>query len=383
MQRRGLASLVVGHVFLHSSMMGMRLAAPLWALRHGYSAFVVGLLLASASLMPVFLSLPAGRFAQKYGLKFPMRINISVACAGALAAVVYPSLVTLFIASLCIGAGTGGAIITVQRHLGRTYGGSVELTQAFGWFSLAPASASFFGPVAVGFLIDHASFQAAFALLLVFPVLDWLFVQRVTESHRPIFDQTAHQQSAWALLRAPMLRRVLLINWFLSTSWIVHSIVVPILGHEHAYSASGIGVILGAFAIAAVAVRALLPVMAKYLTEWLVITVASLVTALCFGIYPLLPSWEWMVGVSGVLGFSLGVVQPMIMSALHRITPEQHQGNALALRTMLMSASSVIMPMLLGAGAVLGVSIVFWCASAAIVLSSGLSYGLRETEEKE
>jgi hypothetical protein len=40
-------------------------------------------------------------------------------------------------------------------------------------------------------------------------------------------------------------RRLLLMNWALSSCWDVHTFVVPILGHERGLSASVIGTILG------------------------------------------------------------------------------------------------------------------------------------------
>ena len=52
----------------------------------------------------------------------------------------------------------------------------------------------------------------------------------------------------WDLLLAPGLRRLLLVNWLLSSSWDVHSFLVPILGHERGFSASAIGLVLGVFA---------------------------------------------------------------------------------------------------------------------------------------
>jgi hypothetical protein len=61
----------------------------------------------------------------------------------------------------------------------------------------------------------------------------------------------------------PGFRRLLLVNWLLSSCWDVHTFVVPVLGHERGLSASVIGSILGAFAIAAALIRVLLPVIAS------------------------------------------------------------------------------------------------------------------------
>jgi hypothetical protein len=51
-----LARLIAGHIFLHACMAGTRMAAPLLALRQGYSEAAVGVLLALYALTQVFLA---------------------------------------------------------------------------------------------------------------------------------------------------------------------------------------------------------------------------------------------------------------------------------------------------------------------------------------
>ena len=63
-----MARLNAGQLCIHACMAGMRMAAPLLALREGYSAAAVGVLLALFALTQVFLALPAGRYADRHGL---------------------------------------------------------------------------------------------------------------------------------------------------------------------------------------------------------------------------------------------------------------------------------------------------------------------------
>jgi sugar phosphate permease len=169
------------------------------------------------------------------------------------------------------------------------------------------------------------------------------------------------------LLAEPMMRRLLAVNWVLSSCWDVHTFVVPVLGHERGYSASVVGSILGAFALAAAFIRVCLPFIARHVKEHQVISTAMVSTALLFAIYPLMPSALAMGVCSVLLGLVLGTVQPMIMSTLHQITPPHRQGEALGLRLMSINASSVLMPMLFGTlGAVVGVAPLFWVVGAAV-----------------
>jgi sugar phosphate permease len=180
------------------------------------------------------------------------------------------------------------------------------------------------------------------------------------------------------LLAEPLMRRLLGVNWLLSSCWDVHTFVVPVLGHERGYSASVVGSILGAFALAAAFIRVCLPSISRHVKEHQIITGAMVCTAALFSVYPLMPSALAMGVCSVLLGLVLGTVQPMIMSTLHQITPPHRQGEALGLRLMSINTSSVLMPMLFGAaGAIAGVAPVFWVVGAAVGAGSRAAWHLR------
>ncbi len=386
---RALLRLICGHICLHASMAGMRLATPLLALSLGHSAVHVGFLLALFSLSQVFLALPAGRYADRHGLRRPVGLGVMVAMSGALVSLLFPLFPVLCISALCMGAATGTASIALQRHVGRAARDSTELKRVFSWLAIGPAVSNFVGPVSAGLLIDHGAsllgdavelggFRSAFLFLALLPLACWAFIRRTQELPPMAQDPHGPAPSAWALLREPAMRQLLLVNWMLSSCWDVHTLVVPILGHERAFSASVIGTILGGFAIAAAAVRVAMPLVATHLKEWVVLTCAMLITATLFAIYPFTQS-AWAMGAcSACLGLALGSVQPMIMSTLHQITPHAQHGQALALRLMAINFSSVVMPLLFGtAGAVVGVSVVFWTVGSVVALGSRMAWQLR------
>jgi MFS family permease len=376
--KRELTLLIVGQICLHACMAGMRMAAPLMALRSGQSEAAVGVLLAMFALTQVFLALPAGRYADLHGLKRPVMWSVLMAFTGAAMAALWPNFPVLCVSALLTGGATGGAIIALQRHVGRAARDTAQMKQAFSWLSIGPAFSNFIGPFTAGLLIDHASFQWAYAAMAVLPILGWLCIRQARELPPVVKPEGHEKNSAWDLLNDLMFRRMLMVNWFLSACWDVHTFVVPILGHERGLSASAIGSILGGFAIAAALIRMLLPILAARLQEWQVITAAMLMTAALLAIYPLMHT-AWTMGVCSVLlGLSLGSVQPMLMSTLHQITPPDRHGEALGLRLMGINASSVLMPILFGAaGTVIGIGGVFWCVSAVVGLGSRSAYLLR------
>jgi MFS family permease len=370
-----LVRLILAHVCVHACMAGTRLAAPLLALREGYGAMPVGFLLSLFALTQVFLALPAGRYADRHGLRRPVIYAVVAAIAGAALSAVWPSYGVLCFAALTTGGATGVASIVLQRHVGRVAAGATQLKQVFSWLAIGPAFSNFFGPFVAGLLIDHAGaapgdlfgYRVAFGLMATLPLITWFLVRRAEELPPIPEVPGVARPRVWDLLEEPMLRRLLLVNWALSSCWDVHTFVVPILGHERGLSASVIGTILGAFAIAAAVVRVLMPILAERLREWAVITGAMVATAVLFAVYPLLPT-AWTMGlVSVLLGLALGSVQPMVMSTLHQITPEHRHGEALGLRLMSINASSVAMPMLFGAlSSLIGVAGLFWIVGAAV-----------------
>lgn len=376
---RELARLITGHVFLHACMAGTRMAAPLLALREGYGEAAVGVLLALFALTQVFLALPAGRYADRHGLKRPVAWSVAAAAGGAALAVAFPVFPVLCVSALLTGGATGAAVIALQRHVGRAAQTPTQLKQVFSWLAIGPAFSNFLGPFVAGLVIDHAGFRWAFFVMALLPLLAWLWIRGAHEAPLPERPAHAGRGGAWDLWRDPVFRRLLIVNWFLSSAWDVHTFVVPVLGHERGLSASVIGTILGAFAMAAALVRVLLPALASRLREWAMVAGAMVATALLYAVYPFMHTALAMGACSVLLGVALGTVQPMIMSMLHQITPHHRHGEAVGMRLLVINASSVAMPMLFGAaGTVVGISAVFWAVAAMVGAGSRLAFRLRD-----
>jgi MFS family permease len=352
------------------------MAAPLFALSHGLGEAAAGVLVALFAATQIFLSLPAGRFADRHGFKRPIRLAIFTTVLGAGLAAVWPVYPVLCLSALLCGGAVGAATIALQRHVGRLATGPSELREVFSWVSTAPAVSNFLGPFAAGLLIDHGGYRAAFGFLAVMPLLAWALLRRVRE--KPIEATRASKSPAWDLLRDPGFRRLMLMNWFMNSSWDLHGFMVPLLGHERGLPASVIGSILGGFAIAAAIVRLMIPVVARQVREWVLITGATAIAGLAFLLYPFTSSALTMGLASIVIGMALGLVQPMVMSMLHQLTPKHRHGEALAVRLILINLSSVGMPMLFGVvGGAVGASGVFWAMGAIVSLGSRLGTGLR------
>lgn len=371
-----------GHLCVHACMAGMRMAAPLLALRAGYSAVAVGLLLALFALTQVFLSVPAGRYVDRHGLHRPVILAVALAATGAGLAAAWPVFSVLCVSAMMTGCAAALASIALQRHVGRVASDPTQLRQLFSWLSIAPAVSNFVGPLVAGVLIDLGGFRAAFLAMALLPLGTWAFVRGIRRL--PCADPAGAGRAApaWDLLRDPGFRRLMVVNWLVASCWDVHTLVVPVLGHERGLSASVIGSILGAFAIAAAALRLVLPFLAARVPEWAAITVSMGASALLFAVYPLVQS-PWAMGLCSVLlGFALGAVQPMVMSSMHQITPAHRLGEALGLRMAAIYASGVVMPLVFGlAGTVVGISAVFWTVGAMVGGGCRVAWRMRPRQD--
>lgn len=373
--RRALPRLILAQVCLHAVLTGLRLAAPLWALRQADSALLAGALVSLFSVSQVLLSLPAGRFVDRHGLRKPLGLAVLLASGGALLATAWPGAPTLALAALACGAGSGLAVIALQRHLGQLASSAGERRELFSWLALGPSLSNVLGPLLAGVLIDWAGFRAAFAALALLPALGWLALGDVDDGARPGVASSARAAGGTrALLRLPGFKRLLAINWLLATCWDVHTFLIPVLGHERGYAATTIGALLSTFALATALVRVVMPWLAQRLRERAVLAAALAASGLLLAVFPLLRAPLALGVCSALLGVALGAVQPMVMSALHHLVPPARIGEALGFRLMVVNGSSVAMPLLFGAaGAAVGASSVFWLIGGAALLGTLLT----------
>jgi predicted MFS family arabinose efflux permease len=195
---------------------------------------------------------------------------------------------------------------------------ATELKQVFSWLSIGPAISNFIGPFAAGLAIDLAGstpgslegYRSAFALLALLPLVSLWCVRGLQELPRvaAAVSPGGPPQRAWDLLAGAPFRRLLIVNWLISSCWDVHAFAVPLLGHERGLSASVIGTIFGGFAIAATVIRVVMPFVARHLHERVVMAAAMLITAVIFAVYPWLQSALAMGLCSVLLGLALAAI---------------------------------------------------------------------------
>jgi MFS family permease len=149
---------------------------------------------------------------------------------------------------------------------------------------------------------------------------------------------------------------------------------LPVVGEHRGIAPSVIGVLLSIRAAATIACRLVLTPLLQLLGRAVLLTATCLLAGvLCAGIA--LPIPVWAIGLMlAILGFCLGVGQPLSMTTVVQAAPDDARSTALALRLTGNRLGQVAAPA--GAGLVAGVAGVaapFVMLGALLVLSAGVA----------
>jgi MFS family permease len=372
---RTLATLILLGVANHSVLAGSRVVVALDALAMGASPFTVGVLISLYALLPMVLSVAAGRLVDRIGVRRPMLAGSVAIGMAATLPFALPGLPALFGSALLLGVGFMAFQIAAQKTTGEL-GGSATRARNFSLLALGYSVSGFVGPLLAGFAIDHFGFRAAFATFALIPLvpLAVLGSRRLVLPGPHVPVPGAQHGGVLALLRHRTLRRVFAINALLSLGWDLHTIFVPIYGAKIGLSASEIGGVLSSFAAATFVVRLFMPFIARRLREHQVLAVALLVAGAVFFAFPFSQSVLALVTLSFALGLGLGGGQPMVLSLLHAHAPAGRIGEAVGVRMSLVNSMAFAAPLVLGAvGASVGIVPVFWSVGACLAAGGFLA----------
>lgn len=370
-------SLVGLSILTHAAFGGSRVAVSLAALELQASPFAIGLLLSFYGLLPMFLSVPAGRWIDRVGMQLPMVAGCALLAFGVGVPFLIWDIGALYLASVTVGLGFMAFHLAVQKAAGLV-GGVAARTSNFSLLALGFSISGFLGPTLTGLAIDAVGHRWSFALLALAPLCAIpalrlvSFVRELGEPARPARSAPGELSDApptrlWDLLATPELKRLYVSVTVLSSAWDVHQFLVPLYGAGIGLSASSIGLVLGAFSVATFIVRLLLPFISHRVADWHLILGAMASSTLVYVVYPQFPVLPAMLLLSFVLGLGLGTAQPMMMVVLHRESPPERIGEAAGLRLTLINGTQTFLPTAFGAfGSAFGLAAIFWGMAAMI-----------------
>ena len=345
---RELFVLVAFLIVAHTAFNGIRITTSLAAIKAGGGALWVGLLTAMFNIVPAFVAIRVGRLVDRVPLRRPLIAGCALVAAGGAIAAIEPMLGILALCAIAIGIGWMAIAASSQYAVG-LFGGSENRVRAFSVMSMGFSISSFLGPLIAGFMIDHVSYRAAFAVLAALPAIAAIaFATRWLKLPAVAPREDAPNGGARELLGMPAVRNTLISAAFITVGWDLYIFMVPVLGTELHLTATQIGSVLSFFAVAVFVVRLFMTRLTDRLGERGVMVSAMAVAGVTFIAFGFAHSYGVMMALSFVIGLGLGASQPIVLSILHDAAPPGRIGEVNGMRMTMISTSQWTMPLVFG-----------------------------------
>jgi predicted MFS family arabinose efflux permease len=357
------------------SFMSSRVLMSLYAIQLDASPAAIGLLIALYGLGPVLLSVQAGKACDRFGTYWPIVLGSGGLAVGFVIPWTFPGLNVLYFSAVVLGAALVFINIAIQ-NLVASFGAVEDRTRNVSLQSLAVSLGALFGPLLVGFSIDHRGYVSTFlylTLIVAASCVAWVACRRMIP-HSGKAPKSAPTGGVRELLRQPSLRRIMIMSGLVVAGVDLYTFYMPIYGHSIDLSATMIGVILGAHAAANLIVRSFLPQLVRRWGDERVMTASMVLAGVTFLLFPFAGQVAFLLLLSFTLGLVLGVGQPLSLVMTYNRAPAGRTGEALGMRFMVVNVTHMAIPVAAGTiGAALGVATVFY-ANAALLLGGGYAH---------
>lgn len=368
------AIIVAMPTFAYAGAQGCRVAVSLQALQLGISPAVVGILNALSFLLPMVVSIPAGRIVDRTGPLGPIYASCAILIVALAPAYAWPSVWTLGLASAVAGICYAGFTVSFNVAVMRV-GTPADRASNFSWFTVGISAGFALGPITAGFGFDAMGGSGVFALLAAFPLLLLLLLLWQGPA-LPNVVETA-TRSKVRLLEAVSdrtFRPILLVSFANPTLTDMFNFVVPLVAKQAGLSASVVGTILGSYASASFIARAVLPAIVNRIRHWAVVANLYVIAGIGLILFGLTTEPAFYVPLAIAIGMSHGMGQPLVMAAFVTHAPAGRQGEVMGVQQVAQGGISALAPIVIGAvGTAVGVAPVLVVAGTALVVVSRIA----------
>ncbi|MEU9184513.1 MFS transporter [Streptomyces sp. NPDC048484] len=379
--RGWLLRLVIAFSFAQGAVSMARPAVSYRALALGADERAIGVIAGVYALLPLFAAVPLGRRTDHGRCAPLLPVGVVLIAGGCALSGTADSLVTMAAWSGVMGLGHLSFVIGAQSLVARQ-SAPHEQDRNFGHFTIGASLGQLVGPIAAGALIGGPDMAgtSALALLVAGGVAAVSFVSLWRIEHRtPSTSRTGQGERVpvYRILRTRGVPAGIFISLAVLSATDILTAYLPVVGEHRGIAPSVIGLLLSLRAAATIACRLVMTPMLRLLGRAALLTTTCLLAALlCAGIALPMPVWGLAV-ILAVLGFCLGVGQPLSMTTVVQAAPDDARSTALALRLTGNRLGQVAAPAAAGLIAgVAGVAAPFVMLGALLMIASGL--GLRQ-----
>ncbi|MCX4556773.1 MFS transporter [Streptomyces umbrinus] len=379
--RGWLLRLVIAFSFAQGAVSMARPAVSYRALALGADERAIGVIAGVYALLPLFAAVPLGRRTDHGRCAPLLPVGVVLIAGGCALSGTANSLAAMAAWSGVMGLGHLSFVIGAQSIVARQ-SAPQDQDRNFGHFTIGASLGQLVGPIAAGALIGGPDMAgtSALALLVAGAVAAVSFVSlwRIEHRDRPK-SRTGRgdRVPVHRILRTRGVPAGIFISLAVLSATDILTAYLPVVGEHRGIAPSVIGLLLSLRAAATIACRLVMTPMLRVLGRAALLTTTCLLGALlCAGIALPVPVWGLAV-ILALLGFCLGVGQPLSMTTVVQAAPDDARSTALALRLTGNRLGQVAAPAAAGLVAgVAGVAAPFVMLGALLLIASGL--GLRQ-----
>ncbi|MFD8689659.1 MFS transporter [Streptomyces sp. NPDC059651] len=378
--RSWLLRLVIAFAFAQGAVSMARPAVSYRALALGADARAIGVITGAYALLPLFAAVPLGRRTD-HGRCAPLLpfgvVLIAGGCALGGRAV---SLTAMAAWSGVMGLGHLCFVIGAQSIVARQ-SAPADQDRNFGHFTIGASLGQLIGPIAAGYLISERDGAmgrtSALALTVAAGVAAVSFGSLRRIEHRTAPARRGGSAGAkvpvGGILRARGVPAGIFISLAVLSATDILTAYLPVVGEHRGIAPATVGLLLSLRAAATIACRLVMTPMLRVLGRTaLLASTCLLAGVLCAGIALPVPV-PGLALMLAVLGFCLGVGQPLSMTTVVRAAPAAARSTALALRLTGNRLGQVAAPAAAGLVAgVAGTAAPFVMLGALLVAAGGL-----------
>ncbi|WJV49765.1 MFS transporter [Streptomyces flavofungini] len=374
--RGWLLRLVIAFSFAQGAVSMARPAVSYRALSLGADERAIGVIAGVYALLPLFAAVPLGRRTDHGRCAPLLPVGVALIAGGCALSGTASSLAALAAWSGVMGLGHLCFVIGAQSIVARQ-SAPAEQDRNFGHFTIGASLGQLVGPVAAGALIGPDMDRTSALALVVSAGVGAAAVGALWRIEygggaagasarggcgAPGANGSRGREAAGrsgkvpvlGILRARGVPAGIFISLAVLSATDILTAYLPVVGEHRGIAPATVGILLSLRAGATIACRLVLTPLLRVLGRRALITGTCLLGAvLCAGVAVPLPVWALAVMLA-LLGFCLGVGQPLSMTTVVQAAPAAARSTALALRLTGNRLGQVAAPA--GAGAVAGVA---------------------------
>ncbi|MEU6736782.1 MFS transporter [Streptomyces physcomitrii] len=377
--RAWLLRLVLAFGFAQGAVSMARPAVSYRALALGADERAVGVIAGVYALLPLFAAVPLGRRTDRGRCAPLLPLGVLLISGGCALSGTAGSLGAMALWSGVMGLGHLAFVIGAQSIVARQ-SPPEQQDRNFGHFTIGASLGQLAGPVAAGAVIGgDRSHTSALALLLAAAGGAFALLSTWRIEHRgpgPAPGPRAERPPVGRILRARGVPAGMFISLAVLSATDILTAYLPVVGEERGIAPAVVGVLLSLRAGATIACRLVMGPMLRWCGRRALLTATCLAAGLLCAALALPLPVSALAVLLAVLGFCLGVGQPLSMTTVVRAAPAEARSTALALRLTGNRLGQVAAPAAAGllAGTA-GAAAPFVLLGGLLVLAAGL--GLR------